>query len=603
MKQSIKIIILVLSIICSAMIVQADDASKLEASLRLPTHYVTMNAEYGTNDWFDIEISDAPDGFDITNGDYGGWCVQKDISMTRGINHAVILHSSYDPNMPDSFKHGNWDKINYIINHKNGSRQSIQDAIWYYVDGDPYPTEQDAKEMVDEAELYGEGFIPQPGQVVAVLLEGVQGIQRTFIEYIIPDEVTLGDLVWKDLNKNGVQEKGEPGISGIEVKLYLEAGTLVKSTTTDGKGRYFFEDVESGNYYLQFKLLNSNYKFSKKDIGLYDELDSDADSSTGKTDIFYLNSSLFDTSLDAGMYKAETEPQPDGNGDTNSGTTPNHEPTADGTAGEPYTEFEKEEVIFDGSRSYDIDGDIVNWSWDFGDGYIAYGEVVNHTYLTPGLYNVSLTVIDDDGAYDVYSTVADIKIENRAPDSPKITGATEGHKNLFYTYSAVSTDPDDDQIKYIFDWGDTESSKEITEFYPSDSPTNAANSWSNPGKYKITVTASDSKLSSSSQITVYIDWVDVADFGHLIDDNSDGVFDTYHSNDGDVTTKAKKIDDSLYLIDVGGDGIWDYKFDSETGELFDYTHVDDYNYLLIILAIVGIIFFITILYIVKKKKH
>ena len=65
-------------------------------------------------------------------------------------------------------------------------------------------------------------------------------------------------------------------------------------------------------------------------------------------------------------------------------------PTADGTLGEPYTTIVMTEMNFDGSRSYDRDGHIVNWTWDLGDGTIKYGEKVDHIYDTAGLYLVKL---------------------------------------------------------------------------------------------------------------------------------------------------------------------------------------------------------------------
>ncbi|MFO7618401.1 MAG: PKD domain-containing protein [Thermoplasmata archaeon] len=53
---------------------------------------------------------------------------------------------------------------------------------------------------------------------------------------------------------------------------------------------------------------------------------------------------------------------------------------------------------FDASGSYDIDGCIVSYGWDFGDGSIAQGIAVEHTYSVAGTYEVMLTVTDDDGA-------------------------------------------------------------------------------------------------------------------------------------------------------------------------------------------------------------
>jgi PKD repeat protein len=48
--------------------------------------------------------------------------------------------------------------------------------------------------------------------------------------------------------------------------------------------------------------------------------------------------------------------------------------------------------------SYDSDGEIVSWSWDFGDGSTSAEQNPVHTYEEPGIYSVSLMVTDDIGA-------------------------------------------------------------------------------------------------------------------------------------------------------------------------------------------------------------
>ncbi len=57
-----------------------------------------------------------------------------------------------------------------------------------------------------------------------------------------------------------------------------------------------------------------------------------------------------------------------------------------------------ENITFNASSSYDIDGFITNYTWDFGDGSIAYGKIVQHSYSKDGIYNVTLTIYDDDGS-------------------------------------------------------------------------------------------------------------------------------------------------------------------------------------------------------------
>ena len=62
--------------------------------------------------------------------------------------------------------------------------------------------------------------------------------------------------------------------------------------------------------------------------------------------------------------------------------------------------WENDEVEFTGSNSYDPDGDIVSYHWDFGDGDTSDMMNPTHVYDTPGDYTVTLTVTDDEGATD-----------------------------------------------------------------------------------------------------------------------------------------------------------------------------------------------------------
>ncbi|MEM1564180.1 MAG: PKD domain-containing protein, partial [Candidatus Bathyarchaeia archaeon] len=54
-------------------------------------------------------------------------------------------------------------------------------------------------------------------------------------------------------------------------------------------------------------------------------------------------------------------------------------------------------ATFDASSSYDPDGTIVSYNWNFGDGYTAEGAIVTHSYVEEGNYKVTLTVVDNDG--------------------------------------------------------------------------------------------------------------------------------------------------------------------------------------------------------------
>jgi len=66
----------------------------------------------------------------------------------------------------------------------------------------------------------------------------------------------------------------------------------------------------------------------------------------------------------------------------------------------PLTPYIDETVTFNASVSYDPDGTIVSYFWDFGDGTNATGMIVAHAYTTIGNYTVTLLVTDNDGLTD-----------------------------------------------------------------------------------------------------------------------------------------------------------------------------------------------------------
>ena len=51
---------------------------------------------------------------------------------------------------------------------------------------------------------------------------------------------SLGDYVWEDTNKDGIQDSDEKGIAGVTVTLKDSDGNVLKTTTTDESGKYKF---------------------------------------------------------------------------------------------------------------------------------------------------------------------------------------------------------------------------------------------------------------------------------------------------------------------------------------------------------------------------
>jgi len=121
----------------------------------------------------------------------------------------------------------------------------------------------------------------------------------------------IGDYVWNDANQNGVQDDGgeSAGIANVTVNLYDSTDTLIRTTQTAPSGYYIFNNLDAGDYYVEF-VLPTGYAFTTKDQtagGGNDTNDSDADTGTGKTDTFTLASGGTDLTWDAGLYLTNTD--------------------------------------------------------------------------------------------------------------------------------------------------------------------------------------------------------------------------------------------------------------------------------------------------------
>jgi uncharacterized repeat protein (TIGR01451 family)/gliding motility-associated-like protein len=91
---------------------------------------------------------------------------------------------------------------------------------------------------------------------------------------------SLGNYVWNDTNKDGLQNDGATGIDGVKVYLYNSTGTTkLDSTITAGGGKYLFDSLTDGQYKVKFAV-QPNFTFSQQDVASTptDSLDSDAGS-------------------------------------------------------------------------------------------------------------------------------------------------------------------------------------------------------------------------------------------------------------------------------------------------------------------------------------
>src|SRR5438445_7447349 len=109
-------------------------------------------------------------------------------------------------------------------------------------------------------------------------------------------------------------------------------------------------------------------------------------------------------------------------------------------------------ITFDGTASYDLDGTVVSYSWDFGDQATGTGSIVTHSYTYARTYTVTLTVTDNGGVTG--STTSQVTITDRPPVVSFTPSPATASTAQSITLSITVTDPDGTISTTRVDWGD-----------------------------------------------------------------------------------------------------------------------------------------------------
>ncbi len=117
--------------------------------------------------------------------------------------------------------------------------------------------------------------------------------------YVLFPEASVGDYTWFDENQNGIQDGSEPIASGVSVDLYKSDGTHVANDITDATGKYLFEELVPGDFYIHFTA-PADYKMTTQTIGTINGSDPDA---KGTVATFTLIGGQTDLDYDAGFIR------------------------------------------------------------------------------------------------------------------------------------------------------------------------------------------------------------------------------------------------------------------------------------------------------------
>ncbi len=154
--------------------------------------------------------------------------------------------------------------------------------------------------------------------------------------------------------------------------------------------------------------------------------------------------------------------------------------------GGPYTEKIGQAVSLSGSDSSDPDGSISFYRWNFGDGS---SEILKmnptHTYSAPGVYVVTLTVIDNNGTSGMANTTVTIlstPLTNQLPHANAGSSYSGTAGNLISFSAAASTDSDGTIVNYTWTFPDKIQYGQST-----------THTYVNQGTYLVTLTVTDDK--------------------------------------------------------------------------------------------------------------
>ena len=114
----------------------------------------------------------------------------------------------------------------------------------------------------------------------------------------------IGDFVWHDLDQDGIQDPGEPGIPGVKIIILVvpKGGLAIPDTIiTDANGKFNYTGP-AGQYKLTIQL-PPGFTVGKANAGSNDAIDSDYDPTTLMTSVIILADGEINLTIDAGLIK------------------------------------------------------------------------------------------------------------------------------------------------------------------------------------------------------------------------------------------------------------------------------------------------------------
>jgi len=233
-----------------------------------------------------------------------------------------------------------------------------------------------------------------------------------------------------------------------------------------------------------------------------------------------------------------------------------------------------ESIVFSGVESYDNDGEILEYSWAFGDGTVGSTQTVNHVYTNPGNFTVSLMVTDDDG----------------------LTGDDEQAIKIMYDSDNDSWG-DEDEVDYDHD---PYNSSDYPEDYDEDMMPDSVDTDDDNDGLNDDIEIEIGSNSKNEFDVLYLDYLNKSHY--LIDIDNDNIYDIYYLFEDDFSSELK-YENEKYSIDLDGDGKYDIVYDSISSNITEIPdEIKDEDNTLILFGIIIFLVIVVLLFFVFKER-
>ncbi len=118
---------------------------------------------------------------------------------------------------------------------------------------------------------------------------------------LIPQSTVLGDYVWDDANGNGIQDAAEFGIPSVTATIYNTAGVALGSAITNSEGKYYFQNIPKGAFYLTYANYPIGMQYTTQETNAYATNGSNVNQMTLRTNNYTINSFGDSLHIDAGL--------------------------------------------------------------------------------------------------------------------------------------------------------------------------------------------------------------------------------------------------------------------------------------------------------------